>query len=125
MLRPTADKASRQRLRRVSSHTAKRADLFSGPTVVGPPEQLDGRNGAAEMALAMALAKHHLADPSQTPTPPQSTPATPNGSGLASTDKYAFAFDIDGVLIKGGEVIPQAIEAMRVLNGENEFGIKV
>jgi len=29
------------------------------------------------------------------------------------------------VLVKGGEVIPQAIEAMRVLNGENEYRIKV
>ena len=44
---------------------------------------------------------------------------------LHTTDKYAFAFDIDGVLIKGGEVIPEAIDAMRVLNGENEYGIKV
>lgn len=38
---------------------------------------------------------------------------------------YAFAFDIDGVLLKGGEVIPEAIEAMRYLNGENPDGIKV
>lgn len=41
------------------------------------------------------------------------------------TDKFAFAFDIDGVLIKGGHVIPEAIEAMKVLNGENEYGIKM
>lgn len=41
------------------------------------------------------------------------------------TDKYAFAFDIDGVLIKGGQVIPEAIQAMKMLNGQNSRGIKV
>ena len=40
-------------------------------------------------------------------------------------DNFAFAFDIDGVLIRGGRPIPEAVEAMKVLNGENEFGIKV
>lgn len=40
-------------------------------------------------------------------------------------DDFAFAFDIDGVLVRGGKPIPEAIEAMKVLNGENEFGIKV
>ena len=40
-------------------------------------------------------------------------------------EDYAFAFDIDGVLIRGGKPIPAAIEAMRVLNGENEYGVKM
>ena len=40
-------------------------------------------------------------------------------------DAYAFAFDIDGVLVKGGAPIPEAVEAMRVLNGENDYGVKV
>ncbi|OCT48373.1 hypothetical protein CLCR_04094 [Cladophialophora carrionii] len=125
MLYPTAAKASHAGLRRVSSQSAKREDLFSGPTLVGPPDRLGSRSGASEMALAMEMAKHHLAESSPTSTPPVSGPVTPNDIGLATTDKYAFAFDIDGVLIKGGKVIPEAIEAMRVLNGENEFGIKV
>jgi hypothetical protein len=38
---------------------------------------------------------------------------------------FAFAFDIDGVLLKGGEVIPEAVEALKVLNGKNEFGIEI
>lgn len=38
---------------------------------------------------------------------------------------YAFAFDIDGVLLKGGHVIPEAIDAMKWLNGENPDGVKV
>jgi hypothetical protein len=51
------------------------------------------------------------------------TPATPPETSV--TDKYAYAFDIDGVLIRGGRPIPEAIEAMKMLNGENEYGIKV
>lgn len=38
---------------------------------------------------------------------------------------YAFAFDIDGVLIRGPDTIPQAAEALRMLNGENKYNIKV
>ncbi|KAI3549694.1 HAD-superfamily subfamily IIA hydrolase [Colletotrichum paranaense] len=40
-------------------------------------------------------------------------------------DSFAFAFDIDGVLIRGGRAIPEAVEAMKVLNGENEYGIQI
>ncbi|KAI1336532.1 HAD-superfamily hydrolase [Xylariaceae sp. FL0016] len=40
-------------------------------------------------------------------------------------DSFAFAFDIDGVLIRGGRPIPEAIQAMKVLNGENEYGITI
>ncbi|KAI7862556.1 HAD-like domain-containing protein [Spinellus fusiger] len=32
---------------------------------------------------------------------------------------YAFAFDIDGVLIKGKNTLPQAKRALRLLNGDN------
>jgi len=40
-------------------------------------------------------------------------------------DDFAFAFDIDGVLVRGGNAIPEAVEAMKVLNGENEYGIRI
>lgn len=40
-------------------------------------------------------------------------------------DSFVFAFDIDGVLVRGGKPIPEAIEAMKVLNGENEYGIQI
>ncbi|KAI0471166.1 HAD-superfamily hydrolase [Xylaria cf. heliscus] len=40
-------------------------------------------------------------------------------------DSFAFAFDIDGVLVRGGRPIPEAIEAMKVLNGDNKYGIKI
>ena len=62
-------------------------------------------------------------------SPEASTPATPGSpvtpSDLPTADTFAFAFDIDGVLIRGGKPIPEAIEAMKMLNGENEYGTKV
>lgn len=38
---------------------------------------------------------------------------------------YAFCFDIDGVILRGPDTIPSAVEAMRLLNGENKYNIKV
>jgi hypothetical protein len=55
-------------------------------------------------------------------TPP--SPAT-NAKDTFVADSFVYAFDIDGVLVRGGKAIPEAIEAMNVLNGKNEYGIKV
>lgn len=74
---------------------------------------------AHEVAAAMEMARHEVEEFSS----PLSTPQTPPPTNV--TDKYAFAFDIDGVLIRGGQVIPEAIEAMKVLNGQNPYGIKM
>ena len=74
---------------------------------------------AHETAAAMELARHELEEFSS----PMSTPGTPLET--STTDKYAFAFDIDGVLIRGGRPIPEAIEAMKVLNGKNIYGVKM
>jgi hypothetical protein len=113
-------------LRRLSSKTAQREDLFSHPAVVAPPVHMDKPSNAHETALAMELAKHRLVDDSGSSTATSSTGVTtPDPDQIPTTDKYAFAFDIDGVLIRGGEVIPESIEAMKVLNGENEFNMKV
>lgn len=38
---------------------------------------------------------------------------------------YAFCFDIDGVILRGATVIPEAIKAMKMLSGENEYNITV
>ncbi|KAK8022275.1 CDP-alcohol phosphatidyltransferase class-I family protein [Apiospora rasikravindrae] len=62
---------------------------------------------------------------SATPSTPPSEPISPNENGDLVADSFAFAFDIDGVLIRGGRAIPEAVEAMKVLNGKNEFGIKI
>jgi hypothetical protein len=73
----------------------------------------------------MELARMRLAEGAELPTPEVSGPSTPEEGQAQTTDDYAFAFDIDGVLIKGGSVIPEAIEAMKVLNGENDLSVKV
>ncbi|KAF4995136.1 hypothetical protein F66182_16410 [Fusarium sp. NRRL 66182] len=121
-----------QRTRRLSSMSATRADLFTGPTVLVPPKHLMAKSDAFETAQSIELAKRHLdesASSSEEATPASGSPVlkavSTQNSASSITDKYAFAFDIDGVLIRGGRVIPEAIEAMKVLNGENEFGVKV
>lgn len=104
--------------RRLSSTEATRESISMGPTVVVPPKHLMAPSDASEVASAMEHARHEL---EQATTP--GTPVTPPETSV--TDKYAYAFDIDGVLIRGGRPIPEAIEAMKALNGNNEYGIKV
>lgn len=44
---------------------------------------------------------------------------------LVTSDDFALAFDIDGVLIRGGKPIPEAVEAMKYINGDNPYGIQM
>jgi hypothetical protein len=87
-----------------------------------------GRTFAEKMAtardelLAMKLEDETSSGADSSPETPGS-PITPEE--IPTADSFAFAFDIDGVLIRGGRPILEAIEAMKVLNGENEFGVKV
>ncbi|KAL8777876.1 MAG: hypothetical protein Q9213_007668 [Squamulea squamosa] len=108
-------------IRRLSSMSASFEDLALGPSVVVPPEHLDKPSEAHETAAAMEMAKHRLKEGGGRGG--DVTPPTPRETLV--TDQYAFAFDIDGVLLRGGKPIPQAIEAMKVLNGQNEYGVKV
>jgi hypothetical protein len=64
------------------------------------------------------------ADSSRASISSAETPLSPI-SPSSVADSFVFAFDIDGVLVRGGKAIPEALQAMRVLNGENEFGIHV
>ncbi len=111
----------RPRVRRLSSVTATFDDLSLGPSVVVPPEHMDNPSDAHETAAAMELAKRRLSKIAA--DEPISRPGTPPTT--SSTDSYAFAFDIDGVLIRGGKPIPQAVEAMKMLNGQNQHGVKM
>ena len=108
------------RPRRLSAAEATQDKMAMGPTVVVPPKHLMASSTLPSESIATTLeeARNHI-DSLSSP----STPSTPPETSI--TDKYAFAFDIDGVLIRGGKPIPEAIEAMRVLNGQNEYGIKV
>lgn len=117
-----APSAERPGIRRVSSATAQFDDLNLGPSIVVPPGQVDSPGDAHETAAAMEMAKHRLAHVTSTDST-LSTPGTPPETEV--TDSYAFAFDIDGVLIRGGKPIPDAIEAMKVLNGKNGMGLKM
>ncbi|KAK4693606.1 hypothetical protein P7C71_g3825, partial [Lecanoromycetidae sp. Uapishka_2] len=112
---------ARPGVRRLSSATASFDDLSLGPSVVVPPKHMQAPSDAHETAAALEMAKHRLStlDTANGTTTPTTPPVT------TTTDDYAFAFDIDGVLIRGGRPIPEAIEAMKVLNGQNEYGVKV
>lgn len=111
----------RPAIRRLSSDVTTDA-IPEGPLVVVPPGGLDmGPGEAHETAAAMELAKLRLGE--ITDAEDSSGPSTPPDSHV--TDSYAFAFDIDGVLIRGGKPIPAAIEALKVLNGQNSLGLKM
>jgi len=87
-----------------------------GPAVVVPPKFLTGPSDAHEVAASIEIARHELKEFRSATTSLESP------SEALVTDKFAFAFDIDGVLLRGGKVIPEAIEAMKMLNGDS--GIK-
>ena len=78
-------------------------------------------------ATAPGTPQLYAASPSVVPDSAPLSPITPlsPNNDLPSASTFAFAFDIDGVLVRGGKAIPEAIEAMRMLNGENEWGVKV
>ncbi|RDL40293.1 putative cat eye syndrome critical region protein 5 [Venustampulla echinocandica] len=94
-------------------------------------QSLQGFAASIETARHELDAMHLENEPTSSSTTPEmsNSPATPgspvNMTELSTADSFAFAFDIDGVLVRGGRPIPEAIEAMRVLNGENEYGMKV
>ena len=106
--------------RRLSSTDATSDFSLRSPTVIVPPQHLMDPSDAHEVAAAMELARLDLEDFEQQS---ESLPETPAETTV--TGKFAFAFDIDGVLIRGGRPIPEAIEAMKVLNGKNPHGIKM
>lgn len=112
------------RVRRLSSIDATREQMIGGPSVLVPPKHLMASSDGYETAKSMGLARNSIEESSSAEITPR---AVSPGSKKASiaTDRYAFAFDIDGVLIRGGKAIPSAVEALKVLNGENEYGIKV
>jgi hypothetical protein len=119
------------RYRRLSNNAAERADLFTGPNVLVPPKHLMASSQPADLAVEMEMAKQRMeSDASSTASAesplavsPATTPLIP--ASTTTTDEFALAFDIDGVLIRGGKPIPAAIEAMKYINGDNPYGVKV
>lgn len=130
---------SRPKIRRLSSMTATEKDIKEGGPVVITPERMMAERSQSQhggFAASLESARHELSEidleeeamifsSSSSPETP-GTPASPlTPADRPTADSFAFAFDIDGVLIRGGRPIPEAIEAMKVLNGENEYGMKV
>lgn len=110
------------KFRRLSSHSAKSTDLGAEPTIIVPPQNINVEGDASELASSMEVARRSM----------QGIAIEEEEDGHSIdfvpamvTDKYAYAFDIDGVLIKGGKVIPEAVQAMKMLNGQNSRGIRV
>ncbi|KAJ5174471.1 uncharacterized protein N7482_000348 [Penicillium canariense] len=131
----TADGFGARKVRRLSSLDADRADLYGGPNVVMPPKHLMASHGR-DLASEIAKANHHLDEEASSSDASSSeaifsdeessqvtTPLSP--PPMTISDDFALAFDIDGVLIRGGQAIPEAVEAMKYINGENPYGIKV
>lgn len=105
-----------------------------GPVVIVPDRLMAQRSQSYHggFAASMATARSELDAlnlEEEVVSPSESSPETPGSpitpSELPTTDNFAFAFDIDGVLIRGGRPLPEAIEAMKMLNGENDYGIRV
>lgn len=109
-------------VRRVSSADAGRSDLYNGPIVVTPPEDLEERCDADDIATALERAKTSLEETASDVGTPEPEPERP---GVRITDKFAIAFDIDGVLVKGAKALPRSFEALRYINGKNPWGLKM
>lgn len=85
------------------------------------------QSDAHETALAMALAKQHLEDEDVSSEEEilMEEPPLAARRPIKTTDQFALAFDIDGVLVRGGRAIPEAVEAMKYVNGGNPYGVKI
>jgi hypothetical protein len=118
--------------------TATESEVQAGGPVIVVPERLFHRRANTHhgsfgsFASAMETARNELAYMNledSSPSPSESSPdtlGTPvTTPDIPSADSFAFAFDIDGVLIRGGRPIPETIEAMKLLKGENEWGMRV
>lgn len=125
------EKIGTQNVRRWSSMDPSRADLYGGPSVTVPPRYLMASSATEhhEDTMHMDFTRQHLeeefsSDDATAITPRMGSPVN-NRPPITNADDFALAFDIDGVLVKGGQPIPSAVEALRYINGENPYGVKV
>jgi hypothetical protein len=112
----TADGTQRPKLG--SLHT--RTEVYGGPNVSVPPKHLMASPSQHIPKLSDMVQSEQISSDESSPinTPMPSPPPV-------TSDDFALAFDIDGVLIKGGQPIPEAIDAMKYINGDNPYGTKV
>ncbi|KAK1138523.1 hypothetical protein N8T08_002440 [Aspergillus melleus] len=112
------------RVDRLSSLDASRADLYGGPNVVLPPKHLMA-SSAHDTAMEMQMAKQHLEEETSSEDGSPRVASPTSKPAQTTSDDFAFAFDIDGVLLKGGDPIPAAIDALKYINGDNPYGITI
>lgn len=105
-------------VRRLSSANVRRSDLYSGETVVVPPENV--RTDTNGPTVGLERARKSIDET----TSDRETPDVEQVD-RSSTDKFAIAFDIDGVLVKGGIPLPASIDAMKYINGDNPYRVKM
>lgn len=112
-----------------------------------PPSQKDRRSSRNSFGASLPIPRskrrsrlssvHYAEDIDGRPTRPGMPGIQPTREILASqiqtieTQKVAkaknmaFAFDIDGVLVHGDQLIPEGKRALEILNGDNELSIKI
>ncbi|KAF3915027.1 hypothetical protein ABW21_db0200960 [Orbilia brochopaga] len=127
-----AEGKSSHHARQLPSDKATKEDLFAeGPTVIVPASDSHYGDSPSSMTIAesIAIARDHLDHPFVLRAADEfdvDDGDTSDDSNLSNVvPDYVFGFDIDGVLLRGGNVIPEAREALKILNGENGDGIKV
>lgn len=85
-----------------------------------------GTSEAYETAADIDMARQHLEEEVSSVEEGSPRTTTPvSKSSVTPADDFALAFDIDGVLVKGGQAIPSAVDALKYINGENPYRIKV
>lgn len=101
-----------------------RSTSFFDPDVLDNPHEValarleaQDRGTSPGTTKANALSRHRDAIRQGGPRP--------HREGKQTAEGFVFAFDIDGVLVRGGKAIPEAVEAMKVLEGENEWNLVV
>lgn len=120
----TPDAFGSQRLRRVD---ADRADLYGDPNVIASSKHLIAPNRDCDsQSNIITMANDPLNSDTTSSEGETSLATTPMSTPPVTTSSdFAFAFDIDGVLVRGGKPIPEAVQAMKYINGENPYGVRV
>ncbi|RAH72456.1 phosphatidyl synthase [Aspergillus aculeatinus CBS 121060] len=121
----TTDGFGTQRVCRLSSLDASRADLYGGPNVVLPPKHLMASSDFHDTTTTMELDKHQSDVETSSDDGSVRVASPVPERHLTTADHFALGFDIDGVLIRGGEAIPEAAAALKYINGDNPYGVKV
>ncbi|KAJ5267102.1 phosphatase [Penicillium angulare] len=120
----TTDGFGTQRVERPYSLGTERADLYSGTGLVAPPKDLLASSGDGDLIPTNVTSPNieetifSEQESLQTIIPLLTPP-------MVTCDDFALAFDIDGVLMRGGQPIPEAVDAMKYINGDNPYRLKI